>query len=197
MKMLKTSLLIFFIMSFILGILYPLLMTLIAEIAFPKQANGSLIAINGYIAGSELIGQSFAGLKYFHGRPSAGNYDGMNSGGSNLGPTNKKLMDQLIQQTEKIKKENGLPSTAKIPADLVLASGSGLDPHISLESALLQVPRIARERKIDASNIDDLIKKNIETRYFGILGDPFVNVLKLNIALDSLKLFSNPAKKAL
>ncbi|MFH0975956.1 MAG: potassium-transporting ATPase subunit KdpC [Spirochaetota bacterium] len=186
MKQFKISFLIFLIMSVLLGVIYPLVMTGIAEIALSKKANGSLIKINNVVSGSELIGQNFSGQRYFHGRPSANNYDGVNSGGSNFGPTNKKLIDQAVNYADRIRKENGLASDAKIPSDLTLASGSGLDPHIRLDSAMLQAPRIARERKINESVINDLIKKNRERRYFGLSGDSFVNVLKLNIALDSM-----------
>jgi K+-transporting ATPase ATPase C chain len=186
MKQFKISFILFLIMAFSLGMIYPLLMTGIAKIAFPNKANGSLIKINGAVSGSGLIGQNFAGKKYFHGRPSANNYDGLNSGGSNYGPTNRKFIEQTGKLVGQVKKENGLLPDAKIPADLVLASGSGLDPHISLESALLQVPRIARERKLNESIINDIIKKNTESRYFGLFGDSFVNVLKVNIALDSM-----------
>ena len=172
-------------MSVMTGIMYPLAMTGIAQLLFSKQANGSLVTANGAIAGSELIGQGFAGPKYFHGRPSANNYDGTNSGGSNLGPTNKKLIEQAEKQAIRVRMENGLPAGTSVPSDLVLASGSGLDPHIGMESARIQVNRIAGERGIDKSIIIQLLALNSEKRYWWS-GDLYVNVLKLNIALDGL-----------
>ncbi len=186
MKQVKISVVMFLIISLLTGIAYPLLMTGIAQLAFGRKANGSLIEANGNIAGSALIGRNFSGPGYFHGRPSANNYDGLNSGGSNYGPTNKKFIDQTAQLAEKVRKENYLPSDAAIPAELVLASGSGLDPHISIHAALIQTARIARQRKINESIIRDLVNTSSEKRYFGMFGDSFVNVLKLNLALDAL-----------
>ncbi len=172
-------------MSVMLGILYPVIMTGIAKSAFPSKSAGSLVKTDDRVSGSALIGQLFAGRMYFQGRPSAVNYNSANSGGSNLGPTNKKLIDQAAANADTIRKENNLPQDAKIPADLVLASGSGLDPHISVESAVLQVKRIASERNMNESDIMNIITNNTEKRYFNIFGDSFVNILKLNIALDS------------
>jgi potassium-transporting ATPase KdpC subunit len=186
MKEFKVSLYIFLTMSLLLGLAYPLAMTGAADLFFIKKANGSMITVNGRLVGSELIGQTFTGAGYFHGRPSANNYDGINSGGSNLGPTNKKLIEQVNKIIEQTRKENKIPADAKIPADLVLSSGSGLDPHIGIDSALLQVPRISRERKINETIINNIIRKNAEVQYFGLFGNQYVNVLKLNIALDSL-----------
>jgi potassium-transporting ATPase KdpC subunit len=188
MKQLKISFVILIIISFITGFLYPLMITGLAQLALPIKANGSLVTLDERITGSELIGQQFTSPKYFHGRPSANNYDGGNSGGSNLGPTNKKLIDRAAKMAELVRKENGLSANAKVPADLVLASGSGLDPHISIEAAVLQVPRIARERKMDSSIVIDLIRGISEKQYFGIFGNSFVNVLKLNLSLDALGL---------
>ncbi len=173
------------VMTLITGIAYPLAMTGIARLSFPGKSTGSLIVLNGRVFGSELIGQEFSGPRYFHGRPSANNYDGLNSGGSNLGPTNRKLIDTARERAEKIRKENGLAPGAPVPSDLVLASGSGLDPHISLESALLQVPRVARVRGVDRSVIMRMVETVCERRYSGRWGDPYVNVLKLNRALDA------------
>lgn len=186
MKQFKVSVYIFLAMSLLLGLVYPLIMTGAAHLFFFKRANGSIIMADGAVVGSGLIGQAFKEPGYFHGRPSANNYDGMNSGGSNLGPTNKKLIDQVNKIIEQTRKENRLPQDAGIPADLVLSSASGLDPHISLDSALLQVRRISRERKINETIINDIIRKNAEMQYFGLFGNQYVNVLKLNIALDSL-----------
>jgi K+-transporting ATPase ATPase C chain len=174
-------------MTVMAGIMYPLAMTGIAQLLFAKKANGSFITTNGTIMGSELIGQNFTEPKYFHGRPSANNNDGSNSGGSNLGPTNKKLIERAERQAIRVRRENGLPADAKIPSDLVLASGSGLDPHISLESALIQVNRIAGVRGIEKSIIVKLLTYNSQKRYWGLWADPYVNVLKLNIALDGLE----------
>jgi K+-transporting ATPase ATPase C chain len=185
MKELKNAILLFGIMAIILGLVYPLVITGISQVVFPNQANGNLITVNGTTVGSQLIGQDFTSPGYFQGRPSAISYNASTSGGSNYGPTNKKLTDRVNESITKIKTENGLPDNATIPADLVLASGSGLDRYISVESAELQVPRIAKERNLNESVIRDLIKKNEEVPFPGI-GQPVVNVLKLNIALDGI-----------
>jgi K+-transporting ATPase ATPase C chain len=184
MKQVTVSALMLIIMTIMFGIIYPFAMTGIARVLFSRQANGSLVTVNGAIAGSELIGQGFAGPKYFHGRPSANNYDGTNSGGSNYGPTNRKLVEQAEKLAMSVRIENGLQAGAVIPSELVLASGSGLDPHISLESARIQVDRIAGARGLDKSIIIKLLTHNSEKRYWDLWGDPYVNVLKLNIALD-------------
>lgn len=173
-------------MTLLLGVMYPLMMTGIAQLIFSNKANGSLARVGGKTVGSELLAQGFTGPGYFHGRPSAGNYDGNNSGGSNLGPTNRKLIEAASMRADQVRKENGLAPGAKVPSDLILASGSGLDPHVSLASALLQAPRIARERDIPAPRIIDLIHRSSEKQYFGVFGNPIVNILKLNIALDAL-----------
>ena len=184
MKQAAISIYMLITMTVMTGIIYPLAMTGIAQLLFSKQANGNLVTVNGSIAGSELIGQGFVGQKYFHGRPSANNYDGTNSGGSNYGPTNRKLVERAEKLARSMRIENGLPASATIPSDLVLASGSGLDPHISLESACLQVNRIAGARGIDKSILNKLLTHNSQKRYGGLWGDSYVNVLKLNIALD-------------
>jgi K+-transporting ATPase ATPase C chain len=186
MKELKTSIIMISMMSLVLGIVYPLAMTGIAGLVFPEKAGGSLIKINGRTIGSELIGQSFTGAEYFHGRPSANNYDGLFSGGSNLGPANKKLFDNAANLADQIKKENGLPAGSKITADLVLASGSGLDPHISVESALIQVSRIAAKRIISEPALIKMIDRSAEKQYFNLFGNNIINVLKLNLALDAM-----------
>lgn len=182
---LKRALLIFGTLAVLLGLIYPLLITGISQVAFPYQANGEMMKINGTIVGSELIGQNFEGPQYFQGRPSAIDYNASTSGGSNYGPTNQKLIDRVNESINEIKKNDSLSSNATIPSDMVLASGSGLDRYISVESALIQVPRIAKERNISESQIIDLIKKNQETPFPGI-GQPVVNVLKLNIALNGI-----------
>jgi potassium-transporting ATPase KdpC subunit len=184
MKQIRISLLILIIMTILLGFVYPLAMTGIAQLLFQKKANGSFIIAGGRIIGSGLIGQNFSGPRYFHGRPSANNYDGTNSGGSNLGPTNRKLIDVTLKNIEQVRKENSLPPDARIPSDLVLASASGLDPHVSLDSALLQADRVARARGIEKKVIEGLITHNTERPYFNTFGNPYVNVLNLNIALE-------------
>jgi K+-transporting ATPase ATPase C chain len=185
MRQVAISALMLIIMTILFGIIYPMAITGFAQLVFAKKANGSFIAANGAVIGSELIGQNFSGPKYFHGRPSANSYDGTNSGGSNLGPTNKKLIEQAEKQAIRVRMENGLPAGTSVPSDLVLASGSGLDPHISMESARIQVSRIAGARGIDKSIIIRLLTHNSEKRYWGY-GYQYVNVLKLNIALDGL-----------
>jgi K+-transporting ATPase ATPase C chain len=152
----------------------------------PEQASGSLIVMNGKIVGSELIGQNFTSPGYFHGRPSAVNYAGNGSGASNFGPTNKNLMEQVSQRISEVRTENNLSSNATVPSELVLTSGSGLDPHISMEGAMLQVPRVAVARGIPESEVKVLVYQHIEPAQFGIMGQERVNVLNLNLALDKL-----------
>jgi K+-transporting ATPase ATPase C chain len=182
-------------LTLITGLIYPLLMTGLAQVLFPRQANGSLVEQGGKVVGSALIGQPFTGDSYFHGRPSATNkpdpndatktvdapYNAANSGGSNLGPTNKALIERVKGEVYKLKKEN--PS-AQVPIDLVTTSGGGLDPHITPQAALFQVPRIAKARNMAEDRIRQLVEKNTEGRTLGLLGEPHVNVLALNMALD-------------
>lgn len=177
-------------LTILLGIVYPLAVTGIARLVFPHQANGSLIYNNGQVVGSSLIGQNFSAPGYFQGRPSAAGadgYDATSSGGSNLGPTNKKLLDSIAERADKIRIDNGLPAGTLIPADLVTASGSGLDPHISPASALLQVRRVAEARNLPEQQIKDLVESHVENRELRFLGEPRVNVLQLNLALDASK----------
>ena len=169
----------------ITGLFYPLAVTGLATLFFPGEAGGSLIRDGERITGSELIGRAFRGPRYFHGRPSSSDYDGMNSGGTNLGPANRKLFEAVRTRAAALRRENGLPENARVPADLVLASASGLDPHISLEGALLQAPRVARERKIEVNRVTGLIMRNARKRYFNLFGDEIVSVTALNRALDS------------
>ncbi len=182
---LKRAVIIFGTFAVILGLIYPLVITGISQVAFPYQANGEMININGNIVGSELIGQNFDGSQYFQSRPSAIDYNASTSGGSNYGPTNKLLINRVNETINEIKVNDSLSSNATIPSDLVLASGSGLDRYISVESALIQVPRIAKARHISESTIDNLIQKNQETP-FPWVGQPIVNVLNLNLALNGI-----------
>jgi K+-transporting ATPase ATPase C chain len=172
--------------TIVLGILYPLAITGICQVVFPHQANGSLITRGNQVIGSQLIGQNFAKPEYFQPRPSAaGNdgYDATSSGATNFGPTNQKLMDRVKVSIEKFRKENP-DYQGPIPADLLTTSGSGLDPHISPASADAQAPRIAKARGVPAQQISSLIAQFVEGPTFGVLGEPRVNVLKLNLALD-------------
>jgi len=188
-KQISKAAIILITFTIFLGIVYPLAVTGISMLLFPTQAGGSLIYKDGQAVGSSLIGQNFSDPKYFHGRPSAAGaegYDATSSSGSNLGPTNKKLIDSVAERVKTVRSDNDLRADALIPADLVTASGSGLDPHISPTSALLQAGRVARARNLPEKQVRNLIEDNIENRELGFLGEPRVNVLKLNFALDAL-----------
>jgi K+-transporting ATPase ATPase C chain len=180
------------------GLAYPLAMTGIAQLLFPAQANGSLIVRDGKVIGSALIGQNFADAKYFHGRPSATTdtdpndpaktvaapYNAANSSGSNAGPTSKALIERVRDDVDRLKLENpGQP----VPVDLVTTSASGLDPDITPAAAFFQAPRVARARGLPEARVRDLVTRTVEGRFLGILGEPRVNVLRLNMALDALK----------
>lgn len=187
MKLFKQSVLMNVWLTILLGLAYPVVMTSLAQVLFPRKANGSLVVKDGAVVGSELIGQTFADAKYFHGRPSAAGtgYDGLASGGSNLGPTSKALMDRVDGDVARERKAAGAARAA--PGDLVTASGSGLDPDISPAAALWQTASIAKARGLDEVKVRELVAANVEQRTLGILGEPRVNVLKLNLALDALK----------
>jgi potassium-transporting ATPase KdpC subunit len=170
--------------------IYPLVVFGIGQAAFRARANGSLIVgPDGTIRGSTLLGQPFAGEKYFHPRPSAaGNgYDAANSSGSNLGPTSKKLRDAVKERIAAYRAENSLPETEPVPADAVTASGSGLDPHISLRNAELQAPRVARARNLSVETVLERVRQYTDRPSLGFLGEPGINILKLNLAMDSLE----------
>ena len=176
--------------------IYPLVVFGIAQVAFHYKANGSLIIDNdGTVRGSKLLGQEFTAEKYFHPRPSsAGNgYDASNSSGSNLGPTSQKLNDAIKDRIATYRSENGLKETDPIPADAVTASASGLDPHISLRNADLQLPRVAKARGLDADKVRAMVKQYTDSADLGIIGEPGVNVLRLNLALDAA--YSRPTSK--
>ena len=188
-KNILRSFLLLIIFTIILGFLYPLLITGISKIIFPFRSSGSLIKYEGKIVGSELIGQNFKGEQYFHPRPSAAGkdgYDPLSSGGSNYAPTNEDFISAVKERLSNLRKENKLEDYIKIPSDAVTSSGSGLDPDISIDNALLQADRIAKKRNIPVSEINDLIRQNTEKRILGFLGEPKVNVLKLNLLLDNL-----------
>src|SRR3984885_8511480 len=195
LREIRPAIVILVALTLVTGLAYPLAITGIAQIVFPRQAQGSMIERDGHVVGSALIGQTFADDKYFHGRPSATTapdpkdstktvaapYNALNSGGSNLGPSNKALIDRVQGDMDKLKKEN--PS-ATVPIDLVTTSASGLDPDISPEGALFQVPRVAKARNLPEDRVHQLVTDHTEGRLFGLLGEPRVNVLQINLALD-------------
>jgi len=197
LREIRPAIVVLFALTLITGLAYPLAMTGIAKVIFPYQAQGSLVESDGKVVGSALIGQEFDSDKYFHGRPSATTaadpndstktvpapYNAANSGASNLGPSNKALIDRVQGDIDTLKKEN---SAAPVPADLVTTSASGLDPHVSPEAALFQVARIAKARNLPEDRVRQLVADHTEGRLLGLLGEPRVNVLLLNLALDHL-----------
>lgn len=185
-KTLCQSILVLFVLTIITGVAYPAMVTLLAQIVFPHEANGSLIERNGKVIGSELIGQQFDAPQYFWGRPSATTpaYNAESSTGSNLGPTNPAQLDAVRDRTAAIRKAHP-DQSGPVPIDLVTTSASGLDPHITLAAANYQATRVANARKISVDAVQKAITENTETRTFGLLGEPCVNVLKLNLALDA------------
>ena len=185
----KPAVVIFFLLTLITGIFYPLLITVIAQAAFPVQANGNLIVHEGKVVGSALIGQPFTSLAYFWGRPSATSsvpYNASLSSGSNLGPSNPALTSAVKSRVEVLRAVDPA-NTLPIPVDLVTASGSGLDPHISIAAAEYQIHRVAKARGLDDARIRDIVAKNTSGRWLGVIGEPVVNVLALNLALDEQK----------
>jgi potassium-transporting ATPase KdpC subunit len=185
-KEVKSAVLLFLAFSLLTGLVYPLLITGIVQITMSERADGNLIIMDGKVIGSELIGQKFTSPGYFHGRPSAVSYAANGSGASNYGSTSSRLMEVVRSRVEQVRKENNLSQDEPVPADLVLASASGLDPHISMQGALLQVPRVAKSRALPVSEVKLLVYQTFEPAQFGMLGQERVNVLKLNLALDDL-----------
>ena len=192
-----------FLLTVLTGLIYPGVVTALAQLIFPFQANGSMLTVNGRVVGSDLIGQQWVSPRYFHGRPSATAnpattkpepYAADNSAASNLGPTNSQLFNGnggtykgVKTYAQQFPQENGLSPNTPLPSDIVTASGSGLDPDISPEAALLQVARVARVRHLRTETVHTLVMKNIHSRFFFLFGEPYVNVLELNLALDALK----------
>lgn len=185
LQQLRPTLVLLTLFTLLTGLAYPMAITGLAQALFPLQANGSLLMRDGKVVGSELIGQNFVSARYFHGRPSATSpapYNASSSSGSNLGPTSKALLDRVRADVATLEAEN---PAAAVPVDLVTASGSGLDPHISLAAAEFQLPRIAQAREANPQRLRELIAAHAEADVLGILGEPVVNVLKLNLALDA------------
>jgi potassium-transporting ATPase KdpC subunit len=187
MRTLLTAIAMTIALTLLTGIVYPLVIWGIAQVVFPWQSNGSLVVRDGRVVGSALIGQNFAAPRYFHGRPSAAGdkgYDASSSSGSNLGPTNHKLIDGVKAQLHTVLEENPGTAARDVPIDLVTASGSGLDPEISPAAAQLQVARVAKARGLSKAAVEDLVRKFTRGRWAGVFGEPRVNVLELNLALD-------------
>lgn len=195
-KYLRPAVVLTLLLTILTGLLYPGVVTVLAQLIFPYQANGSLHYVNGKLVGSDLIGQYWTSSKYFHGRPSVTvnpstgtpePYAADNSTASNLGPTNSALIQTVQKRVVELKKENPNAPPGPVPVDLVTSSGSGLDPDISIAGALYQVPRVAQARGLSQDKVKQLVMNNVTGRFLGIFGEPFVNVLGLNLALDALK----------
>src|SRR6266705_3048159 len=194
-KYLRPSVVLTLLLTILTGLIYPGVVTVLAQLIFPYQANGSLHSVNGKLVGSDLIGQYWTSARYFHGRPSAtvnlngtpSPYEADNSSASNLGPTSATLIKSVQQRVAELKKENPNAPPGPVPVDLVTTSGSGLDPDISIAGALYQVPRVAQARGLSQDKVKQLVMNNVTGRFLGIFGEPFVNVLDLNLALDALK----------
>jgi K+-transporting ATPase ATPase C chain len=185
-RQLVPALVAFLVLTLLTGVAYPLAVTGIAQVAFPGRADGSLVERDGVVVGSRLIGQQFAGARWFHPRPSAAGdgYDAMASSASNLGPTNPVLLDDVRRRAAAYRRENGLPPGAPVPQDAVTSSGSGLDPEISVANARIQAARVARARGLPLANVLALVAQHTDGRALGFLGEPGVNVLELDLALD-------------
>lgn len=195
-KYIRPAIVLTVLLTVLTGLIYPGIVTALAQLIFPYQANGSLHYVNNKLVGSDLIGQYWTSARYFHGRPSAtlnaatgspAPYSADNSGASNLGPTSAALIQTVQQRITQLRKENPNAPTGPVPVDLVTASGSGLDPDISVAAALYQVPRIASERGLSQDAVRQLVMNHVQGRFLGIFGEPYVNVLDLNLALDTLK----------
>jgi K+-transporting ATPase ATPase C chain len=186
------------VLTLLTGIIYPVLITVVGETIFPFQAQGSLITRDGHVVGSQLIGQNFSAPGYFHPRPSAaGNgYDPTSSSGSNLGPTNKTLIDTVRQRLKEVVEQNPGSAPADVPVSQVTASGSGLDPEITPAGADMQVARVAKARGMTVEAVTDLVRENTRSRWAGVIGEPGVNVLQLNLALDKLSTIPRASAKA-
>jgi K+-transporting ATPase ATPase C chain len=183
-RQLPTAAIMMLLLTVLTGVLYPLAVTGIAQLVFPTQANGSLIEQDGVVVGSRLLAQEFTEPGYFHPRPSAVDFDSSDSGGANLGPSNPDLLRQIEERATAYRTENGLPDNAEVPVDAVTASASGLDPHISVANAELQAARVAEARGLSGEQVLGLITAHTTSRDLGFLGEPGVNVLELNLALD-------------
>ncbi|MGX1500816.1 K+-transporting ATPase ATPase C chain [Labrenzia sp. MBR-25] len=181
LSQLRPAVVLLTVMTLLTGVAYPLAMTGIGQLLFPDQANASLITHEGTVVGSELVGQKFTRAEYFHGRPSAVSYDASSSGGTNLAPSSRALVETVVERARRISSETGV---VQVPIDLVTSSGSGLDPHISPESAFLQIERVSKARNIPATEVHRMVVAHTEPPLWGLFGAPAVNVLKLNVALD-------------
>jgi potassium-transporting ATPase KdpC subunit len=186
------ALIVFIVLSLLTGLAYPLVVTGLSQLAFREKAQGSLVQGGGKTIGSSLIGQQFTSPKYFHSRPSALEkpYDAGNSGGSNSAPSNNKFLEGVAARIDKVRRENGVKPTASIPADMVLASGSGLDPDITLEAAMIQVKRVAQARGLPEETVQGIVQRLVEEPLFGFIGQERINVFRLNLVLDSLHVSS-------